>query len=205
MKLKLLTAITAVCISLVACDNKPSGDSEQSGKQAKESENTVKEQTNQPNQRNQQGNQQRVNPNISSDSATVSTDYTDEELEQLADLSTTFQQMSQSSQSEMMKAVENAGLKVDRYTEIQQSQQNPSSKVEVTDEEMKKFQDANKALAKINEDMQARMVQKLDDAGLSEQWYQNITMALRQDQQLLAKYQQILQKRMPQQNQPPIQ
>jgi len=189
MKLRLFTAVTAMCLTIVACDSAPK-------EEEVSSDVNIESETTSPAESKQ--GEEAFAPASNYKSANV----TDEELMQLADLSDQFQQISQEAQMEMMVAVEEAGLQVERYTEIQQMSQNPNAEPLVSEEEILQFEQANISIDEIQSKIESKMIKILEDAGLSEQWYQNVTRELKEDGGLLSRYQQIMQERMQQQGPP---
>ncbi|NBC24454.1 MAG: DUF4168 domain-containing protein, partial [Bacteroidetes bacterium] len=76
-----------------------------------------------------------------------------------------------------------------RFSEIQRGQQNPNSEIDVSEEEMKKFQSASQAVQKIQMDAQQEMQNKLSEVGLTQKRYQEISMMVQSDPELQQKYQ----------------
>lgn len=186
MLLRKVAAIALISFGLSACDNGSTTDQSSEG----ETTSTPQEQQQQaqPAQQQQQpgqmpqGQSQTEVPNIS-----------DEELKQFAAIAQELQVINQASQQEMMAAIEAEGMKVDRYTQIQQAQQNPSQESDATAEEMKTFEAANKKLQEVQMGAQEKMTKKLEDAGLSEEWYQQTAMAIQSNQELMMRFQQLQQ------------
>jgi hypothetical protein len=187
MLLRKVAAIALISFGLSACDNGSTTDQSSTG----ETTNTPQEQQQQqapPAQQQQQpgqmpqGQSQAEVPNIS-----------DEELKQFAAIAQELQVINQASQQEMMAAIEAEGMKVDRYTQIQQAQQDPSKESDATAEEMKTFEAVNKKLQEVQMGAQEKMTKKLVDAGLSEEWYQQTAMAIQSNQELMMRFQQLQQ------------
>lgn len=169
MKLRSFAAIAAVCVTLAACDRAPK-DGAEVGEESIDESALIEEMN---------------------DHESLS-EITDEELEMFADLSSQFLQINQTAQGEMMGAVEQAGMQVGRYTEIQQLLQMPDKEVDASGEELDRYNEANENIEKIQNRIQEEMIDILDGAGLSEQWYENMVMKIQADEELLAKYQKMV-------------
>ncbi len=126
---------------------------------------------------------------IAQDAPKVSTD----DLGKFAAAFQQVQAVNQSSQNEMVKVVEENGLTVQRYNELQQAQQAPDKKVEATEEELASFGSAVENLQTIQVKVQQKMEQKITETGLSVDRYQEIAMALQSDPELQQRFQEQMQ------------
>lgn len=120
-------------------------------------------------------------------------EVSDKELKQFVSTSQHIQVINQQVQQEMVAAVEKEGLQAQRYSEIQQVQQDPNQETNATDEELKQYESATQKLQKIQIQAQQQIKKKLKDNGLSERRYQEINMALQSNPELQEKFRSIQQ------------
>jgi hypothetical protein len=120
-------------------------------------------------------------------------DISDQELKQFASAFQQIQVVNQEAQQEMAKAVEEEGLEIQRYVEIQQAEQDSSQETTVTDDEMKKYERASTKIEEIHVEAQQNMVEKITDEGLSIDRYQEIATAVQHDPVLQQKLQEYMQ------------
>ncbi|MFO8054427.1 MAG: DUF4168 domain-containing protein [Bacteroidales bacterium] len=124
-------------------------------------------------------------------------DISDEELEKFVDAAMKVQEINQATQQEMMSSVEDEGMEVERYGEIQQSMQNPEAESDATDEEMEVFGLINQNLEKIQQESQTKIEEKIDEIpGMSMERYMEISQVIQNDPELQQKMQSIMQKEM---------
>jgi hypothetical protein len=186
MLFKKVAAIAIISFGVISCDQA----STKEGENSETTETAPQEQMQEQSAPDNQGQtQQRQMPSDMQQGQTKAADITDDRLQKFANISQEIQVMNQSSQQEMMTAIESEGLKVDRFTVIQQSQQDNGQEVEVTPEEMKKFEAANQALKQVQMETQEKMIQKLEEEGVSQSWYQETAMAIQSDQELMQRFQ----------------
>lgn len=118
----------------------------------------------------------------------------DQELEKFASAFQQIQLITQEAQQEMVAAVEQEGLAVQRFSELMQATQDPDQETEGSDEEIKKFEAAMQVLDKIQADSQQNMQDKIVEEGLSIDRYQAIAALVQNDTQLQQKVQQFMEK-----------
>lgn len=118
-----------------------------------------------------------------------SADVGDEELKKFSDAAAGMQEMNAEIQGEMIEAIENEGMDVDRFTEIQRSQQSPDQQMDIDEKELELYQKAQAELERIQKEAQAKMVKRIEEEGLTEERYKEISMALQSDQELMKKFQ----------------
>lgn len=129
----------------------------------------------------------------------------DEELEKFVDIDMQLQPMQQQAQQEMIETVEQKGMKVEKFQQIAQSQQQGNT-ADFSENELQKFSEINEELAVIDSQLQQDMISKIEEEGVSIERYQQIAAAVNQDQGLQQKLQKIFQEKMGGQNgQPGIQ
>lgn len=116
-------------------------------------------------------------------------DVTDEELTQFVSAMDHMQIINQSAQQEMIGAVQQGGMEVQRFSEIMQSQQDPNQPSNATTEEMEKYAAVNQSLEKIQIRAQQEMEKKITEAGLTLERYQQIGSMIRSSPELQQKLQ----------------
>jgi hypothetical protein len=118
-------------------------------------------------------------------------EVTDREIGQFASSLQEVQQINQQAQEKMVKAIEDEGLEVQRFNEIQQSQQVPDQPSDATEKELKIYQSAVSKLQVIQNNAQQKMEEKITDEGLTVMRYQEIMGMIQSDaalQQRLQKH-----------------
>ncbi len=118
---------------------------------------------------------------------TEHTPVSDSELKQFASAYQSIQEINQEAQMEMVSAIENEGMEVQRYSEIQQAQQNPAVETEVTDAETRSFENVSMVIQKIQTEAQENMIQTIEDTGLTIQRYQELAQVIQSDPELTQK------------------
>ncbi len=111
-------------------------------------------------------------------------DVSDGELGKFAVVFTETQTLNQQIQQEMMTAVQEEGLEVQRFNEIMEAQQDPNKEMDASEEEIAMFAAASQAIQEIQQEAQADIQKVISDNGLTVQRYQAIMMALRDDADL---------------------
>lgn len=121
------------------------------------------------------------------------TDVSDEEMEQFANAFSGIQQIDQQLQPELVQAVQEEGIEVQRFNEIMNAQQNPNQEVDAREEELKKFAAASREIEEIQMRAQREMREVVTKSGLDMERYQAIIAALRNDAELQQRLQQMMQ------------
>ncbi len=165
MHLKTITGLALALFILAGCQQKP-----------KQNENESQE--------------EQTIPGVKQKSEAV----TDNELQLFATIQQQANSIHQQSHQEKVKIVEDLGLSVERFNEIEQAQQNPGKEVNITQEELQKYQEAIQLLEQIQTQDQQRMVELIENEGLSVSRYQEIEYAIQSDPGLQEKFQMIIQK-----------
>jgi hypothetical protein len=114
---------------------------------------------------------------------------TDEELVQFLAAMEDMQMINQSAQQEMIEAVQDGGMEVQRFSEIMQSQQDPNMQSDATSEEMEQYTEVNKSLEEIQILAQQQMEEKIEEGGLSTERYQEIGAIIQYSPELQEKIQ----------------
>ena len=117
----------------------------------------------------------------------------DKEVKQFVSAIKEVQVINQESQQNMIKAVEDAELDIQRFNQIYGAMQDPNTDVDASDEEMEKFNKANTEIVSIQTEAQQKMEKKIIDQDLTIQRYQEINMQVQNDPELMQKIQKLLQ------------
>jgi hypothetical protein len=120
-------------------------------------------------------------------------EVSDQEVKQFASAYIQIQTINQQAQQDMAKAVEEAGLEVKRFIEIQKSEQDTNQKIDAEGEELQKYQLAKVEIEKIQAQSQQQMQEKIVESGLTINRYQQIASKLQGDPELQKKIQEHLQ------------
>jgi hypothetical protein len=120
-------------------------------------------------------------------------EVSDQEIKQFASAFQQIQAVDQMAQQDMIKAVEDEGLDVERYNEIQQTAQDPNQEIDVNGDELKKYEIATREIEKIQMEAQQQMQEKIVEEGLTIDRYQEIAAVIQNDPELQQKLQKYLQ------------
>ncbi len=108
-------------------------------------------------------------------------EVSDQEVKQFANSFKEVQQVNQKSQEKMVGAVEEEGLDVQRFNEIQQAQQDPNQDAGASEKEMATFDSAIRQLQVIQNEAQQEMQEKIIEEGLTIERYQEIISMVQSD------------------------
>lgn len=114
-------------------------------------------------------------------------EISDEELQQFVAASQQIQTMNQQVQQQMVSAVQEGGLGVERFNEIQQSEQDPNQELDASNDEMKQYQESVERLKQIQVDAQQEMQAMIQEEGLTLERYQQIGSALQTNPEIQEK------------------
>src|SRR5690554_1449237 len=120
-------------------------------------------------------------------------DISDEELQKFVDAFQEIQVENQKIQQKMIAEIQEEGMEVQRFSEIQQAQQNPNQEVEMTAEEEKAIESLMPKLQSIQQESQTVMQEKIKSAGLTMNRYQEIAQMIQQSPELQKKLQSMMQ------------
>ena len=121
------------------------------------------------------------------------TEVSDGEMKQFAMAFVEIQNIEQKVQPEMIQAVEEEGIEVQRFNEIMNARQDPNQEVDASEDELKKFASANREIEDIQNRAQREMMEKIAESGLTVDRYQKIMVAVRNDPALQQKLQSSMQ------------
>ncbi|MCH8546510.1 MAG: DUF4168 domain-containing protein [Cryomorphaceae bacterium] len=132
-------------------------------------------------------------------------DVSEEELTAFVGIVQKLQPLGMEAQQKMLSAVQDEGLEPQRFSEIMSAQQMPEgeSEVEISPAEMDKYEKAQDAVDKIQDDVQAQMNEIIEDNGMTTNRYEEIMMVVQQDQALMQRVQEMMQPDMDGQQAPP--
>lgn len=117
----------------------------------------------------------------------------DGELQQFAKAFVMVQTVNQQTQQKMAAKVEENGMDVMRYNELQKASQNPNADLEASKEEMADFNATVEDLQAIQMKAQQKMQQTIEnDTELTIQEYQEIMAMVQKDPELQSKLQQYM-------------
>ncbi|MDA3911282.1 MAG: DUF4168 domain-containing protein [Bacteroidales bacterium] len=119
-------------------------------------------------------------------------EISDAELQQFAEAYTGVQELNNATQQKMVKSIEDSGMTVERYTEIQQAQQAPDQDANVAEKELLVFQQATKKIQKHQSEFQQNVNSAITKSGLSMERYQEIIAKVQTSQELQQKIQEYL-------------
>lgn len=131
----------------------------------------------------QQVPQQQTQPDI---------EFTDNDLEKVVEIQKEVQKINQEVQPSMIKAIEEVGLKTEKYMQINKAVQQKSGTDGFEEEDLKKYQSAQESIVVIQNDARKQMSDKIKEVGFSEQEYSQIYMAIQQDAELQQKIQELM-------------
>lgn len=132
-------------------------------------------------------------------------DVSDEEIGLFADAVMNVQEVQMGAQQDMMKIIQDEGLDVETYNQVAQGLQMGQSadEIDVTEEEMEKFNNASEEIQGMQQDMQDEIETAVEDAGMEMARFQEINRAVEQDPELQKKIREELQSGQMQQPQGP--
>jgi uncharacterized membrane protein len=124
------------------------------------------------------------------------TEVSSEELQKFVNVVKQVQTIQQSYEGRMAQAVQGVGLSQERFMEIHQSQKNPSAQPssQVSEEEMQNYEQANAQVSKLQQEAETEMQKALQTEGLNIERFNEIFVAIQQDQSLQQQVQQMLRK-----------
>lgn len=120
----------------------------------------------------------------------VDIDVSDKEMERFVKVSDELQVVQQDAQEKMMNAIEENGLDVQRYSEIEQANRS-GQEVDMTDKEKAAYDKTSEVVQAEQMKIQEEAQKLLEKHDFKEQRYMKISQALRSDQELMQKYREI--------------
>ncbi len=116
----------------------------------------------------------------------------DTELGQFADAYIKVQMQNQEAQQNMMTIIEDEGLQLERFSEIQEATMDPNKKTDATADEMKKHAKAIAKMEKMQPELEKKAVTEIESAGISFDRYKSLAKAVQEEKELQQRLQTIL-------------
>lgn len=135
-------------------------------------------------QANGQGTQQQAQPEPA--------DVSDKDLEQFVVVYKQVQTENQNIQQKMVGTIEEEGMDINRYNELNQASANPNAEVDATEEEMETYEKVTKKVQTIQTDFQQKVKKMIEDEGMTLQRYQEVYTALQSDEKLKEKFNELM-------------
>lgn len=121
----------------------------------------------------------------SDQAAVTQPEVSDAELEQFAQAFQGIRMINQQAQQEMIGIVQEEGMEIQRFNEIQQAAMNPeAAEVEATEAEMEQHQKIATEIEEVQMGFQGQMEESITESGLSMERYQQIATQLQTDAEL---------------------
>ncbi len=121
-------------------------------------------------------------------------EVSDSELNKFADAYINIQMQNQEAQQEMISIIEGEGLKIERFSEIQQASMDPNQKNDATPAEMKMHDNAVAKMEKLQPELEKKAKEGIESKGITFERFQELATVIQQDQGLQQRLQGILMK-----------
>lgn len=130
----------------------------------------------------------------------VDTDFDRQELEEFVNVYIQSSEIQQGTEAEMIQAIEEEDLELNRFNEILTVQQNQQSAEEInaSAEEMAAFNKAAEKIMKVQQETQAE-IEQLIESEIGKEKYQQIAMAYQQSPEVQQRVNEILESKMAEQ------
>ncbi len=171
-----------VAIGLIACSSDQTENRQE--QQIPQQEQQVQQQVRQERQQQQMQNQQADTSEIQ---------VPERELRQFVNGMHQIQAIDQKVQQEMLNVLEEIGLDPERYQELSRMQQAPDESAGMTEQERGQFRQAQERIQEIQRDATQQQQEAIQNAGLDLQRFQELSSTIRQNPDLMAKYQDLMQ------------
>lgn len=119
-------------------------------------------------------------------------EVSDSELSEFAQVFQQIRMVNQEAQQEMIAVVQEEEFELKRFNEIHQAKMNPQQEIETTEAEDKKYKVVVDELQTIQPKYQEKIETVISDSDLSMERYQQLAMALRSDQALQQRLQEMM-------------
>lgn len=126
--------------------------------------------------------------------ATVSAqeDVSDKELGQFADAYVKVQMQNQEAQQQMMTVIEEEGLKVERFSEIQEAEMDPNKTSDASAEEKKMHASAMAKIEEMQPELEKKAVEGIESTGITIERYQSLAAVIQNEKSLQQRLQTIM-------------
>ncbi len=118
---------------------------------------------------------------------------TDDQLKKWAAAFKQVQTIDQQAQQNMITAVQESGMEVPRFIELQQAQADPDTELKAEGEEVALFTAASQKIQQIQQEAQQTMQVKIQDEGLTITEYQEVGAMIQSDPKLQEKLSEYMQ------------
>lgn len=119
----------------------------------------------------------------------------DEELDKFADAVMAVQINNQQAQQEMIAIIQDEGLEIDRFVELQEAAENPEIDSKATEKEIEQFNTSIEKIDKIQPELEKRAEEGIKTAGLSTDRFQELAAMVQQDETLQQRFQTLIMKK----------
>lgn len=140
----------------------------------------------------QQPNQQQQQPQMQMQQQAPQTDVSEKELKKFVSIAQDIQEAQNGVEEEMIAILKKNNLNVEKFQMIQQAQQMPGEDGELPDgvsqEDMQNFTAAMSEIQQKQQENQEKMMEVISEGGMEMQRFQEIQMALQQDQELQQRF-----------------
>ena len=124
----------------------------------------------------------------------------DSELGQFADAYIKVQMQNQAAQQEMMTIIEDEGLALERFSEIQEAGMDPNKASDATADEVKKHASAVAKMEKMQPALEKKAVEQIESAGMTFDQYKSLATTIQGEKDLQQRLQTMLVERQRQEN-----
>jgi len=119
--------------------------------------------------------------------------FSDEMLQNFANAVVQVISIQQQGQNEMIEAIEETDMTVQRFNEINmQAQQMPLEDIEASEEELENFQKANEAVEEVQIELEEILIGTIEEEGLSIEKYEEIMAEYQQNPELQQRVQELM-------------
>ena len=132
---------------------------------------------------------------ISMSAQTEAKKVTDQELNKFANAYQAVQVENQKAQQEMVAMIEESGLDVEKFQNIQKAQMDPNTEVEATEKELTAHKQVMAKIQEMQPKLQSEMEGLIKKQGLTMQRYQEVAAAIQTNQELQQQLQAIMMKK----------
>lgn len=121
----------------------------------------------------------------------VQVDVNDEELDKFVRAVDKVRELQEDTQEKMIEVIESEGLDTNRFVQINNLQQSPDADIndQVTEDELESFNKAMQKVQTLQQDMQNKQIQAIEEQGIEVDRYVQIAQAAQQDPELLQRIQ----------------
>ena len=114
-------------------------------------------------------------------STAIREDFSDDELKSFVKANEKVMAIQMEAEQNMIKAIEEQGLTVDRFHQILEEQRDPQRGTETSNEELKSFNSAAKVILEENAKVEEQMTNSIEAEGIDIETYKQIMLAYQQN------------------------